>query len=102
MHVMLHFHMAFALSLIALVAGTWLFVWSKQTGGCCAWLGAIIGFLVMIIALIMTICALVCGFNAWQHGYGKMMLPSQQTTSISHKGVSDVGSPGTPSATYNR
>lgn len=91
---MLHFHIALSLELIALVAGTWLLVSSKHRPEGCSWLGKIIGFIVMIIALIMTICSIVCAVSMWHHGYGHMgMSMMGQTTSVSSTGgASSVGS----------
>src|SRR5690348_15472340 len=62
------FHIALSLCLITLIAGTTLYVYSancKNKGACFAQLIAVI---VIIIAIISSLCTIFYGYKAWQLG----------------------------------
>ena len=63
------FHIALSLGLIALSAGTGLFVWLKQHAG--SGLAKTIAVLVVIISIISTLCTIYCGVTYGQQGYSQ-------------------------------
>src|SRR5665213_3473368 len=65
---MFMFHVAFSLGLIALTAGTALFVWSKHVDAAGFGLAKAIGILVIIFAIGSTLCTIYYGVKYWQQG----------------------------------
>ncbi len=65
---MFMFHAAFSLGLIALTAGTALFVWSKHIDAAGSGLAKTIGALVIIFAISSTLCTIYYGVKYWQQG----------------------------------
>lgn|SRR3990167_2366929 len=65
---MFMFHAAFSLGLIALTAGTALFIWSKQVDAAGSGLAKSIGTLVIIFAIGSTLCTIYYGVKYWQQG----------------------------------
>lgn len=65
---MFMFHAAFSLGLIALTAGTALFVWSKHVDTAGSGLAKAIGTLVIIFAIGSTLCTIYYGIKYWQQG----------------------------------
>lgn len=63
------FHIAFSLGLIALAAGVLLFDSLKQHAGSA--IGKILALLIIIFALISTVCTAYCGVDLWRQGYFK-------------------------------
>lgn len=69
------FHTAFALGLIALVAGTYLVARMRSTEMCCRGFAKVIGWLVVIAAFLSLVCTSYYGYSYWstgQYGFGKM------------------------------
>lgn len=65
---MFMFHVAFSLGLIALTAGTALFIWSKHVDAAGSGLAKVIGTLVIIFAIGSTLCTIYYGVKYWQQG----------------------------------
>jgi hypothetical protein len=72
------FHIALSLGLIALSAG----MMAKQYVS--SGLGKMLAFLVIIVALVSTVCTVACGVMCWRHGDAqchmgmmKSMMPAQ-------------------------
>jgi hypothetical protein len=65
------FHIALALGLIALSAGTGLLVWLKQHAG--SGLAKALAFLVIIISIVSTVCTIYCGVTYGREGYSQCM-----------------------------
>lgn len=63
------FHASFSLALLALTAGIALYVWSLRAVGAGTGLAKILGFLIMIVALLGVLCTGYCGVRYWQAGY---------------------------------
>jgi hypothetical protein len=85
---MFMFHIAFSLGLIALTAGTILFIWSKKHKDVAGvGLAEAIGILVIIFAIGSTICTIYYGVKYWQQG-------SFQNLMGMHGMMEDKGMPG--------
>jgi hypothetical protein len=62
------FHAALALSLLSLTAGMALYIWGLRNIGNGSGLAKLFGFLIVITAIMSTVCASYCGFKEWQLG----------------------------------
>ena len=62
---MFMFHVALALSLIALTAGSALYVFSSRCDGKGTCFANVIAILVILLSIASSICTLYCGFKAW-------------------------------------
>ena len=63
------FHAAYSLGLIALTAGTALYIWSARNSGAGVGLAKLIGVIVIIFAIGSTLCAAYFGIQYWTQGY---------------------------------
>jgi hypothetical protein len=61
-------HIGFSLELIALIAGVSLYIWSLRTQGAGTSIGAAIGFLVIILAILAIICNVYYTTKYWYEG----------------------------------
>lgn len=69
------FHTAFALGLIALVAGTYLIAKVHSEGTCCNKFAKVVGWFVVVTAFLGLICSTYYSFSYWSAGkyeHGKM------------------------------
>ena len=66
---MFMFHIAVALGLMALAAGIFLYSWSSCQTGSNTCFAKLIGFIIILIASLSTICTLYCGFMLYQSGH---------------------------------
>lgn len=63
------FHAAYSLGMIALTAGTALYVWSARNSGAGVGLAKLIGILVIIFSIGSTLCTSYYGIKYWSQGY---------------------------------
>jgi hypothetical protein len=63
---MMIFHLALSLELIALVLGVGLYVWSHQVQGNGTGLARVIGLIVVVISILGVLCTSYSGYKAWQ------------------------------------
>lgn len=63
------FHVAYSLGMIAVSAGTALYVWSARNNGAGVGLAKLIGILVVIFSIVSTLCTSYYGVKYWQAGY---------------------------------
>ncbi len=71
-------HITFVLSLMALVAGTFLYVWALRNGGAGKTLAAVVGFIVVVLSVISILCNGYYSYKFWNavsSGQGQMMHP---------------------------
>ncbi len=61
---------SFSLQLIALTAGVALFIWSLNSDDKGAGLGRLLGFLIMILALVSVICTIYMSVRFWMQPAG--------------------------------
>ncbi|HHY0177173.1 MULTISPECIES: hypothetical protein [Legionella] len=80
---MFQFHTAFSLGLIALSAGTALWVWAKQQKG--VGLATILGLLVILFSMTSTLCTVYYGIKYWQQGYFQSPMSMQPTITMQNK-----------------
>lgn len=66
---MFMFHIAFSLGLIALTAGTTLYIWSSRNSGIGSGFAKLIGILVIIFSISSTLCTAYYGVKYWSQGY---------------------------------
>lgn len=79
---MLLIHLALALGLLSLTAGAALYMYaSRNPGACCASLGRIIGFIVMLASVASLVCSFYLGVMMWKEIYYVNMAHMQQTQS---------------------
>lgn len=82
---MFQFHEAFSAGMIALAAGTALYIWSGRNEGFGTGLAKLIGVLVIIFSITSTLCTVYYGVKYWWEGYFKtpaiMMQSTPQKTS---------------------
>jgi hypothetical protein len=69
------FHVAFPLGLMALVAGTWLYVWATNIEGEGTGFAKLIGVLVILFAITNTVCVSYFSYRMFQSmgGFSAMM-----------------------------
>lgn len=60
------FHISFALGLIALASGVFLYGSACKVEGACKCMGKMFGFVIIVLASICTICNIACGISMWR------------------------------------
>lgn len=88
---MFMFHAAFSLGLIALTAGTALFVWSKHQNSAGSGLAKVIGTLVIIFSITSTLCTIYYGIKYWQQGDFQSLMGMHQMMQMQDKSMMNDG-----------
>ncbi|OGT47975.1 MAG: hypothetical protein A3E83_02825 [Gammaproteobacteria bacterium RIFCSPHIGHO2_12_FULL_41_20] len=83
------FHIATSLGLIALAAGSALYVFSARCDGkgkCCA---NVISILVVVLSILSLLCTFYCGIKSWQQGNDQCLLCMKHGMEVQDKSMID-------------
>lgn len=91
------FHVAFSLNMLALCAGTAVYIWSDRNNGAGSSLAKIIGTLVILFSVISIFCTVYFGMRYWAEGYydnpmmmSRMQMQRDMTSNMSDKMSSNM------------